>query len=187
MVSEQLVGVLRTSRSQDEIREAAKTLAQSSDSDDHQELYRMARGQYRGHLRWYDIDHIVMAIEALAESGTPEDRNFIKNLLKSHYHFEGWSGADRWYFGPMQGEELVDIYYIHYQYAPRRLRRILEYKYTTDDSSKHIPLSKTLTKKARERRGALRHRVLTAAQKINIGMDGHDEWVDAEGRWHDMR
>ena len=122
----QLVRILRTSKSLDEITEAARELAQSDNQADRQELYRMAQGNHRKWLSWYSVDMILISIEALAGTATEEDRRFLEDLLKWDEHRTGWSGeAGRMYFDNRR--ELQDTYHVTYPNAPKKLRQFLDY------------------------------------------------------------
>ncbi len=82
MVTSNLRKILRFNDSLEEVASAAKTLAQCGDMS---ELYCMASGGYRRGLSWYNPTYMVIAMEALIESGLPESKIFLKHLLKTGF------------------------------------------------------------------------------------------------------
>ena len=123
----QLVRILRTSKSLDEITEAARELAQSDNQADRQELYRMAQGNHRKWLSWYNADFIWIGIEALTETGNKEVTDFIERLLVYDMKFEDsvfshQVASEKQYPNQFPDEAFLSTWTFSYPNAPKKLR-----------------------------------------------------------------
>ena len=79
LINKGLVNILRNSNSLKKVIEAANLLAERGE---YQELYRMAQGQHRRCLCQYNRHHIIIAMRALAETETEENKEFLSYLLR---------------------------------------------------------------------------------------------------------
>ncbi|MEM0465702.1 MAG: hypothetical protein QXW97_03315 [Candidatus Pacearchaeota archaeon] len=88
IILENIIKLLRTSENLLEIKTAAKKLAEINSFEYHKELYRMANRKRRGFFRSrYTKEHMIVALEALAETGTEEARCFLENFFKDNGKF----------------------------------------------------------------------------------------------------
>jgi len=118
MDRELLINTLRTSNSLEEITHAARLLARSVNRADHKELYRMAHGDYRSFVSWYNPDHMVIGVEALVMSRCPNAKTFLEEYLRREE--DNLRPGERLYGGVYSFEERNER-----PNMPYRLRRLM--------------------------------------------------------------
>jgi len=97
----ELINKIRFAPSSEERREIALQLASIKEDEAHDELYRMADGEIiytprtwkrlwlRKAITEYGLEDQLIAIEALAETGTEKALNFLRNIKKSKSYLSG--------------------------------------------------------------------------------------------------
>jgi len=132
----ELVNKLKKSNDVGTARELALRLAQSDNPKHHRELYRMAKGKHRRLIFRYGIDHIVLGVEALAETGTKKALDFLERVLDCDVYTYDGNAAQEEYLRNLTCEErqhteahpyfggVINTY--KFRNAPRKLKSLLE-------------------------------------------------------------
>jgi len=143
----ELTNKIRFASSSEERREIALQLASIKEDEAHDELYRMANGEIiytprtrktlwlRKAITEYGLEDQLIAIEALAETGTEKALNFLRSIKRSKPYWPGPEGEWDPYY-KMMGHGSGRIYYN----AKGALRVALD----NDDSEVHSRVEKAI-------------------------------------------